>query len=88
MDGPANTMKLADFDGPAADLSAGSDDRDEVDLAEARHPLQERGWGAWPVTCGFSGRAGGHGCARQIPLLTVAEPWIWHGCGTRRSAVC
>jgi hypothetical protein len=37
-DGPANTMKLADFDGPAADLSAGSDDRDEVDLAEARHP--------------------------------------------------
>jgi hypothetical protein len=38
MDGPANTMKLADFDGPAADLSAGSDDRDEVDLAEARHP--------------------------------------------------
>lgn len=37
------------------------------------------------VTCGYLGQASRHGAACQSPLLTAADPCIWHDCGTRRT---
>lgn len=37
------------------------------------------------VTCGYLGQASRHGAACQSPLLTAADPCIWHDCGTRRA---
>lgn len=34
------------------------------------------------LSCGFTGRGSGRLLARKAPVLTVADPCIWHGCGT------
>jgi hypothetical protein len=37
------------------------------------------------LSCGFASRGRG-GCSnRGAPVLTVADPCIWHGCGTNLS---
>lgn len=34
------------------------------------------------LSCGFAGRGSERLLARGAPVLTVADPCIWHGCGT------
>lgn len=34
------------------------------------------------LICGFAGRGSGRLLDRGAPALTVADPCIWHGCGT------
>lgn len=37
------------------------------------------------LSCGFAGRGSGRLLDRRAPVLTVADPCIWHGCGTNLS---
>jgi hypothetical protein len=37
------------------------------------------------LSCGFAGRGSGRLLDRVAPALTVADPCIWHGCGTNLS---
>lgn len=34
------------------------------------------------LSCGFVGRRSGRLLDRSAPVLAVADPCIWHGCGT------
>lgn len=40
---------------------------------------------AYGLSCGFAGRGSGRLLDRGAPALTVADPCIWHGCGTNLS---
>lgn len=37
------------------------------------------------LSCGFTGQGRGRVLAHEAPMLTVAAPCIWHGCGTNLS---
>lgn len=37
------------------------------------------------LSCGFAERGSGRLPDRGAPALTVADPCIWHGCGTNLS---
>jgi hypothetical protein len=37
------------------------------------------------LSCGFADRGSGGPLGRRAPMLTVAGPCIWHGCGTKLS---
>lgn len=37
------------------------------------------------LSCGFAGRGSGRLLDRWALMLTVADPCIWHGCGTNLS---
>lgn len=37
------------------------------------------------LSCDFAGRGSGRLLDRRAPMLTVANPCIWHGCGTNLS---
>jgi hypothetical protein len=37
------------------------------------------------LSCDFAGRGSGRLLVRRAPALTVADPCIWHGCGTNLS---
>jgi hypothetical protein len=37
------------------------------------------------LICGFAGRGSERLLDRRAPVLTVANPCIWHGCGTNLS---
>lgn len=39
----------------------------------------------WRLSCGFAGRGSGRVLDRGVPVLTVIDPCIWHGCGTNLS---
>lgn len=51
----------------------------------AGQPLQESGWEICVLSCGFAGRASGRLLDRGPLALTVADSYIWHGCGTNLS---
>lgn len=59
-------------------------------LAPTRHTemstaLGERGWVICGLSCDFVGRGSGLLLDRGAPVLTVADPCIWHGSGTNLS---
>lgn len=37
------------------------------------------------LSCGFAGRGSGRLLDRGVPVLTVTDSCIWHGCGTNLS---
>lgn len=37
------------------------------------------------LSCGFTGPGSGQVLAQRAPVLTAADPCIWHGCGTNLS---
>lgn len=37
------------------------------------------------LSCGFVGRGSGRLLGCTAPVLTVTDPYIWHGCGTNLS---
>lgn len=39
----------------------------------------------WGLSCDFAGRGSERVPDRGAPVLTVAAPCIWHGCGTNLS---